>query len=383
MWSSQTYKQQGLAKGLSESLLTQAVAQSELPIYSDYNTPSILSLNHLAKRTGIEYEWLRSFVMRKAMKGVENFDLYKKFSIRKRSGGRRFIHVPTPKLMRTQRWINEHILASLPVHSASQAFRKGNSIKKCALRHCGAKWLIKIDIADFFSSVSEIQVYRIFRTLGYQPLVAFELARLCTIDTYDESPRRIFSQWRSNKLNKTIPSYDQKLLGYLPQGAPTSPIIANLIMKDCDTALQALARQNGLIYTRYSDDLTFSTKDKNFGRYRAKQFIFNAYKIISKAGFRPQFRKTTIVPPGSKKIVLGLNVESEAPRLMKCTRDKIRQHLFFLEKVGPVEHAFNRKFDSVWGLKMYVRGLIDYANMIEPEFSKICLEKFNAIEWPV
>ena len=100
-------------------------------------------------------------------------------------------------------------------------------------------------------------------------------------------------------------------------------------------------------------------------------------------GFRPQFRKTTIVPPGSKKIVLGLNVDSEQPRLAKHTRDSIRQHLYYLEKMDPVQHAFNRQFDSVWGLKMHLRGLIDYANMVEPDFAKACLAKFNAIEWPV
>lgn len=129
MWSSQSYKNQGLAKGVSETLLDNAIVQSELLIYSELSLPSILSLNHLAKRTGVEYEWLRGFVMRSAMQGVEDFEIYKKFSIRKRSGGRRFIHVPTPKLMHTQRWINEHILKGVPVHPASQAFGKGNSIK--------------------------------------------------------------------------------------------------------------------------------------------------------------------------------------------------------------------------------------------------------------
>ncbi|MCA6952793.1 reverse transcriptase family protein [Pectobacterium polaris] len=383
MWSSQNYKKQGLAKGFSESLLTKAITQSELLICSQNNLPSILSLSHLAKRTGVEYELLRGFVMRNATTGVEHFEIYKKFSIRKRSGNRRFIHVPTPKLMRTQRWLSEHILEKLPVHVSSQAFKKGNSIKKCASRHCGAKWLIKIDIADFFSSISEIQVYRVFRSLNYQPLVAFELARICTVGTHNNSPRGVFSNWKILNPNNVISVYNQKLLGYLPQGAPTSPLLANIIMNDCDKALQTLAQRNDLIYTRYSDDLTFSTTDKQFDRSKAKEFVFNAYQIISKYGFRPQFRKTTIVPPGSKKIVLGLNVDSDLPRLAKHTRDSIRQHLYYLEKMGPVQHAFNRQFDSVWGLKMHLRGLIDYANMIEPDFAKSCLLKFNSIEWPV
>lgn len=383
MWSSQSYKNQGLAKGVSEALLDNAIVQSELLIYSELSLPSILSLNHLAKRTGVEYEWLRGFVMRRAMNGVEDFESYKKFSIRKRSGGRRFIHVPTPKLMHTQRWINEHILKDVPVHPASQAFGKGNSIKKCASRHCGAKWLIKIDIADFFSSVSEIQVFRVFRSLGYQPLVAFELARLCTVETYWKSPRGSLPQWRARRFNGSIPSYHQEILGYLPQGAPTSPLLANLAMKDCDKSLQALAQKNGLAYTRYSDDLSFSTKDKNFDRTQSRKFVCDVYSVLSRSGFRPNLRKTTIVPPGSRKIVLGLNVETEHPRLTKNARDRIRQHLHFLKKVGPVEHAFNREFDSVWGLKAHLRGLIDFANMIEPDFAAASLKEFHSVEWPV
>lgn len=383
MWSSQTYKKSGIAKGIAESILSNAIAQSELLIYSQNNTPSILSLGHLAKRVGVEYSCLRDFVMRDGLYGNEPSEIYKKFSIRKRSGNRRFIHVPTPKLMRTQRWISEHILAKLPVHFSSQAFNKGNSIKKCASRHCGAKWLIKIDIADFFSSVSEIQVYRIFRGLNYQPLVAFELARLCTVGTHNESPRKKNRNWNVLTPNKKISLYSQNLLGYLPQGAPTSPLLANLIMKESDNALQVLAQKSSLTYTRYSDDLIFSTSETFFNRSQAKKFIFDAYKILSKSGFKPQFRKTIIVPPSSKKIVLGLNVDSENPKLSKVTKDKIRQHLYYLEKLGPVQHAFNRKFDSVWGLKMHLRGLLDYAYMIEPEFAKLNILRFNSIEWPV
>lgn len=383
MWSSQSYKRQGLEEGALEDILEKAIIQSELVTYSGRALPPILTLNHLARRTGVPYEWLRGFVMRSPMGGVDEFEMYKKFSIRKRSGGRRFIHVPTARLMHTQRWINEHILKKLQVHPASQAFGEGNSIKKCAARHCGAKWLIKIDIADFFSSISEIQIYRIFRALNYQPLVAFELARLCTVRSYALGPRRSSPQWRSRKFNETIPPYHQSLLGYLPQGAPTSPLLANLAMLNCDSTLEKLAQKSGLTYTRYSDDLCFSTRDKSFGRTRARKFVFDAYKVISQAGFQPKLRKTTIVPPGGKKVVLGLNVDSDLPRLAKSTKDRIRQHLYFLEKVGPTEHVFNRKFDSVWGLKAHVRGLIDYANMIEPEFAKTALEKFNSIEWPV
>ena len=130
-------------------------------------------------------------------------------------------------------------------------------------------------------------------------------------------------------------------------------------------------------------DLIFSTRSKMFNRVTAKEVVQKVYGILSRAGFRPQYRKTKIIPPGSKKIVLGLNVDGAVPRLQKEFKDRLRQHLYYLEKLGPIEHANRREFDSVWGMKCHIKGLIDYANMIEPEYSMLCLEKFEKFEWPV
>ncbi len=377
MWSPHSYKQRGLKDGLSEELLETSISQTELVLNSQYRLPSILSLNHLAKRTGINYQKLRGFVNR------SNYDAYKRFSIKKRSGGRRFIHIPQPDLMHIQRWINEYILKPIPVHPASFAFTKGSSIQKCAERHCEAKWLIKFDVADFFESISEIQVFRLFKECGYQPIVAFEMARLCTAPTSWKSPRENYTQWHVWKNNKEIPEYNEKLLGYLPQGAPTSPLISNLIMRECDDKLSKVASKYKLTYTRYSDDLSFSPRPKDFCRKQAQKIIFEVYKVLSESGYRPQYRKTKIIPPNSKKIVLGLNVDGEQPRLQKEYKDKIRQHLYFLEKFGVSEHVTNRGFDSIWGFKSHLRGMIDHAKMIEPEYAQKCYEKFSKIDWPV
>ena len=383
MWSSQRYRQEGIAKGLESQLIEDAIDQTEQVLSTGLELPSILSLNHLSERTGVGYEFLRSFVSRSPLPGVEHCEPYHKFSIRKRSGGRRFIHVPHPKLLYVQRWINLHILKKVPVHSASQAFNGGCSIRKCAVKHCGSAWLIKVDVADFFDSVSEIQVYRIFRELGYQPLVAFELARLSTVATFWMSPRKRYPHWHSNSVNSEIEPYSQRLLGYLPQGAPTSPLLSNLVMRKPDAQLSSLAQDYGLVFTRYSDDLCFSSKDTGFGRKRSREVIFESYKILSQAGYRPRHRKTTIVPPGGKKVVLGLNVDQAMPRLQKSFKDRVRQHLYYLEKLGPIEHASARKFDSVWGLKSHVKGLIDFAKIIEPSYAMTCLNRFKSVDWPV
>ena len=163
----------------------------------------------------------------------------------------------------------------------------------------------------------------------------------------------------------------------------TSPLLSNLIMRNHDAELNEIAKNYGLTYTRYSDDLSFSTRSKTFNRVTAKEVIKKVYDILSRAGFRPQSRKTKIIPPRSKKIILGLNVDGAVPRLQKEFKDRLRQHLYYLEKLGPIEHANRREFDSVWGMKCHIKGLIDYANMIEPEYSMLCLEKFEKFEWPV
>tara|TARA_B100000614_G_scaffold251585_1_gene263328 strand:+ start:1069 stop:2202 length:1134 start_codon:yes stop_codon:yes gene_type:complete len=376
VWSPHQYRAAAKEKGLSDATIEAAIDQIETVEQGTPELPAILSLNHLATRARVPYQYLRNVVSRSEP------NTYRKFSINKRSGGRRFIHVPEPSLAHVQKWINRFILRQVPVHKASFAFAPGSSIFGCAARHCGAHWLIKMDITGFFESVSEIQAYRCFEELGYQPLVAFELARIVTVGPLGQSPRHSDPVWKVREFNAAIPSYSASALGYLPQGAPTSPMLSNIVMKPVDKKIESAAREAGLIYTRYSDDLTFSTPAKEFGRPAATDFVHTISQILAAAGFRPQQRKTRLIPPGSRKIVLGLNVEGDTPRLRKEFKDKLRLHLHFLSEFGPAEHAKARDFETIWGMKSHIRGLIDFANMIEPIFAKRMLDQYNQVEWP-
>jgi len=376
VWSSHSYKKQGLSIGRLETLLDNAIEQTELVHETDVSLPSVLTLNHLSERTNVSQAELRALIER------SDIEAYKRFSIAKRSGGRRYIKVPKPALAHVQRWIHQHILAPVPSHRASFAFLKGKSIKDCAKLHCEARWLIKLDIENFFETVSEIQVFWAFRYLGYQPLVSFELARLCTIATPDHSPRRLFSNWRAIKSYEAIKKYDQLLLGYLPQGAPSSPLLSNLVMRDCDRKIAKIAKDYGLVYSRYSDDITLSSSAIVFCRKNAQKVIDDVYKVLSQQGYLANFRKTKVISPRARKIVLGLNVNGPVPKLQKEFKGRIRQHLYFARKVGPFQHIVARGFDSVWGFKTHLRGLIDYANMIEPDYADARLAEFNHVEWP-
>jgi RNA-directed DNA polymerase len=375
MWSPQRYLRQGKALGFPAAVLKNAVEQIEGVISRRADAPAILSLNHLAERVGVPYGTLRLIVARQR-------DPYRRFTIRKRSGGRRAIRVPEAALMRLQRWLVAYVLNPLPVHPSSFAFKPGSSIIGCAARHCGARWLVKMDIAGFFHSISEIQVYRVFLALGYQRLVAFELARLTTFarsKTFQyRSPR-----WQTLKKRERISDYSHPHLGFLPQGAPTSPMLSNLVMREVDEQIATASGTAGLTYTRYSDDLTFSTRDESFNRANATKFIGEVTRILVRVGLYPQARKTVIVPPGGRKIVLGLLVHEDLPHLPREFRDRLRMHVYYLEKVGPVEHAKARGFETVWGLKNHIRGLIDFSRMIDPTYGDALLERFKAVDWPI
>ena len=354
------------------------------------SAPPIFSLRHLAEYTGVSYGVLRAIVSRSERRTYRDFLIHKRPT---HDGTRRYrrISVPCAPLMLTQKWVNTHILRAASVDEASAAFAPGCSIYEAARSHCNAKWLIKIDVRDFFSSINEIGVYRVFRSLGYQPLVSFELSRLCTRlgGTAERAcwinfrPKPSDHEWHWNAPNyMTIRSYHAERVGYLPQGAPTSPMLANLVMRSTDAGLRKLASAWGLTYTRYADDITFSTTGA-FHRDICRTLIDEVYRVLSKVGLRPNLSKTHVVPPGARKVVLGLLVDGDKPRLPRDFRMRMRQHLHHLEMPnGPSRHAVSRGFASVSGLRHHLEGLAAFASQIEPLYGRELTSRLKAIVWP-
>jgi RNA-directed DNA polymerase len=374
MWSPQRYLQQGKTKGVDAAVLAEAVKQIKRLNAHTPPLPTVLSLPHLACLSQTDWGVIRRYVTR------ENDDDYRRFYMKKRSGGYRRIGIPAEQLGRVQSWIAHNILARPAVHPASHAFRAGNSIVKCAAVHENAKWMIKIDIADFFGSITEIQVYRIFRSFGYNALVSFEMARICT-DKLIKSAKYKLDSWKVREQERKIGDYNQKVLGRLPQGAPTSPMLSNFAMLDLDAQIAALAEGAGLRYTRYSDDMTFSTKDE-FNRAAAVEFIAGVAGILKKKGLYLNRAKTKIVPPGARKVVLGLLASGDFPALSKAFKANLRQHIFYLEKYGIENHVQKREFDSIGGLYRHLLGLINFANMVDPTYADAIRAKFDALPWP-
>ena len=340
--------------------------------------PVVFSLGHLGRITGINYDFLHASVNR----SFESFS-YTMFSVKKRSGGRRFIHAVNGKLHYLHQYLNEEILQNIEPHPASYAFHASGGIKQCAEMHCDCRWLLQFDLKDFFYSITEPAIYRIFAELGYKPLLAFELARLCTTVRLPKSLYHNVKHSNGYPLSeideRPLPYAPQVLLGVLPQGAPTSPMLSNLVARRLDMALFRYAQENGFVYTRYADDLAFSASvlpsTKSIGQLK-REII----SLIRKNGFLENRRKIRIGGPGSKKVVLGLLVDGEKPRLTKELRKRIDRNLYSIEEHGIVAAANHDNFESTYGFFNHISGLISFVHDVDLDAWKKFHPRFEEIE---
>lgn len=254
---------------------------------SDRGLPIIYEVNHLSSLLGVEASYLYRVIH-------SPHSFYRTFSVDKNKGGRRTIQSPYPQLAYIQSWINKKILNDLEVSDASYAYRKGVSILDNANYHLHCKEFFKTDIKDFFSSISIKKVQGIFENCGYSIKLSYQLACLCCY------------------------------YGTLPQGAPTSPKICNLICKGMDSHLLKVASEFSLKYTRYADDLCFS------GNEVTNDFIAKVMVIISEYGFEKNPDKTFLKKSGQRKIITGLCISGDKVRVQKKYRREFRKKSHYL-----------------------------------------------------
>jgi RNA-directed DNA polymerase len=361
--STHPYLRKGLEKGRSQQALYSLMAQAHK--LEGLGIPYIHSFPHFAHLTKLPESYLRAIVNRHSA----NYTLY---SIPKRSGGSRFLHIPSDELKALQRWINSEILNRLPVHTSCYSYHKGSSIVHCAEKHCDSKWLIKFDIENFFDTINEVEVYKVYRKIGYKPLIAFGLARICTYE-----PKSVLQNKKNwvqfNKNSDEMPFQKKHIrhFGRVPQGAPTSPMLSNLVLTNLDEKLSSYAQKRGGIYTRYADDLFISFSQNNFDRQQVSQVIGSVLSQVKSYGYNLRKSKIKVIPPGSNKVILGLSVNDKQVRLTKQYKQNINSHIYGMVKFGVDKHAIHRGFDSVFGMIDHVFGLINYAKTVEPDFGYI------------
>lgn len=327
--------------------------------------PAILTLKHLAELVNVPYVDLRRVIARRDKQP------YRCFSMRKRRGGFRLICIPRAQLKQAQTWIAKAVLNRTCPPDSFFAYAPGSSAIAVAERHCCATWLIKIDIQQFFESVSERQVYWAFCELGYEPLISFELARLCTRVHVNKNRRYRNRRWTAaHSTSITEYAAPRGKIGHLPQGAPTSPMLSNLVLKSLDRELEKVSRSRGLVYTRYADDLIFSTAEATFTRQSAIELVRACNAAMVRFGFRPRTDKTVISPPGARKLVLGLVVDGEKPRLTRQYRNQLEAEIYGIEQFGIIAHTQSRGWSSTVALMAHLDGKLRYANQVQPEFAR-------------
>lgn len=368
----QRYESIGRRRGIDSETLRNSVATIARIRATDPRITPVLTLRHLSVLTDLPYRFLRETAARARR------SRYRFFYMKKRTPGRsimRMISVPPRKVAALQKWIVDNILSYTPAHEASFAFHPGSSPVHAAEQHPNTKWLLKVDIEDFFHSVAEGTVCRIFSDIGFPRLLSFELARICTV-AVDRGDKNPVPRW------PMIQSYESRYEGFLPQGAPTSPMLANLAMLRADIRLAEHAALLGFRYSRYADDLAFSC-DRASSFTEMLALKRRVYRVLNEEGFTPNQRKSVVRGPGTRRIVLGMLVDGPSPRLSGEYKDMIRLHLHYLTstKFGPAAHAKVRR-TSVSGLYNHVRGLISWAEQVEPVFGATTLAKFHSIAWP-
>jgi len=243
---------------------------------------------------------------------------YRAFEIQKKNGGRRVITAPRVFLKTIQRYILDCILSQIHPHSAAVGFRRGHNCGFGAHRHVGRRYVWNIDLADFFPTITKSQVFEVFRNIGYPNAAALFLSGLCCLE------RR------------------------LPQGAPTSPALANLVAQPLDLKLTSIAESASIVYTRYADDMTFSSANLISAAFRG-----DVVYAIENHGFALNPTKTRLMGPAVRREVTGLTV-NEKVTIARHKRRKMRAYFHHIA-LSPEQYVDERQ--RALG---YARWLFDY-----------------------
>ncbi len=299
-----------------------------------YKLPRLADQAAVAKLAGVPLDELRSLMRPGTGKG----SAYIEFDIPKAKGGSRRIAAPRDPLRKAQRKILDEILGKVPMHDACHGFVAKRSTVTNAKPHVGAAIVVKLDIRDFFPTVHYRRVVGLFQHLGYGDDVAKTLAGLTTYRP---------------KLGKVI-----VWPGVLPQGAPTSPALANLACRRLDKRLDRLAAKYDATYTRYADDLTFSfakQPDVALGR-----FLWWVDGICQQEGFNERPDKRRILRNKHQQRVTGIVVNAgiHVPRVDK---KRFRAILHNCKKHGVASQARGRD-----DFAAYLRGYAAYVKMVDP-----------------
>ncbi len=291
--------------------------------------------------------------------------------VAKRAGSGRLIESPKPRLKAIQRRLLATILHAIPPHDAAHGFRPGRSIRTFAEPHVGRSVVLKMDLRDFFVTVTSARVAALFRTAGYPDPVARLLTGLVT----HAAPGSVWSDPAAPALGPDAWRIRRRYSEpHLPQGAPTSPALANLAAYRLDARLVALARSAGATYTRYADDLAFSG-GSDFARTLAR-FPSHVGAVALEEGFLINPRKTRLMRRGVRQRVAGVVVNAR-PNITRHEFDRLKATLHNCLTHGPASQ--NRHAHAEF--RAHLLGRIAHVASLHPDRGTRLRALFERIAW--
>ncbi len=338
-----------------------------------WNLPRIDSYHDLANWLGIrrrDLGWLANLHSSVPRRSCQTGKHYVCTWIRKRSSGLRLIESPKPILKDAQTQINAEILSRIEPHDAAHGFRRGRSVVSFVQAHVNKPVCLKMDLKNFFPSVTFGRAWGVFRNSGYSRDVARTLAAICTCATQaDVLKDDLIGSVENRKSLEKV--YGKR---HLPQGAPTSPAVSNLVAYGMDARLRGLASSQGFAYTRYADDLLFSG-DEQLAKC-AQRFAATVGAIALEEGFQVQYRKTRLMRASQRQLATGI-VINQAKNIPRRQFDQLKAILFNCVRNGPHNENRNREPD----FRRHLEGRIQWATQLNPMKASKLQALFSQIDW--
>jgi RNA-directed DNA polymerase len=346
---------------------------------TQWELPVIASAAELADRFELSHGqllWLSDLRGLERTAQREQLRNYRYRLLERREGLPRVVEIPKARLKEIQRRILREILDQVPVHDAVHGFERGRSVISHAALHSGQEMLLTLDLADFFSSVRVSRVAAIFRALGYRADVGRQLAGLCT----NIVPLSVWSEVQAQGSDAQASDGRRFRLGrllaspHLPQGAPTSPALANLAAFALDRRLSGLAECHGLRYSRYADDLTFS--GQRLSPAGRRYCVAMVVEIARDEGFEVNAQKTRCHPSGGRQTICGV-VVNRHPNLTRTEYDTLAAIIHNAVVHGPAGQ--NRA--GVLDFQAHQRGSIAWLSALNPARGERLRARFQEIDW--
>ncbi len=287
----------------------------------------------------------------------------------KRDGSLRLLEIPKARLKVLQRRLLDRLINRIPVHPAAHGFVPGRSCLSAATPHAGKPMVMRFDLADFFPSVSGARIFALFHALGYREDVAQLLKGLCTHRT----PEPIL---RSRNGGERLAWERQRRLAvpHLPQGAPSSPALANLAAWRLDRRLSALAEKMNLSYSRYADDLFFSGERLSAAAFERFRVLVGG--IAADEGFAVNQRKCRSLDQGASQRLLGM-VVNQHPNVTRAEFDRLKAILTNCVRHGP--ETQNRA--GLRDFRAHLQGRISFVRAVNAARGEKLLRLFDRIEF--